>query len=161
MRRSSCVGVSPVDEAQQRKLELFGDGPWVDEPDRVEWRSHGLPCLIVRNKSNGALCGYVAVPPGHALYGLRDLPLDVHGGITYADACNEHICHVPREGEPAHVWWFGFDCAHAEDLVPLFFFRVVAPDGPPASYPGEVAYRDISYARNECEHLAGMLAWLG
>ncbi len=44
-------------------------GPWVNEPDRVEWSRAGLPCLMLRNRS-GAWCGYVAVPPGHPLHGL-------------------------------------------------------------------------------------------
>jgi hypothetical protein len=40
---------------------------WDNEPDRVEFESLGLPCLIVRNPF-GALCGYVGVPEGHPWY---------------------------------------------------------------------------------------------
>ncbi len=47
----------------------WGEGPWQAEPDKVEWRHLGLPCLIVRNGS-GALCGYVGVPPTHPLHGV-------------------------------------------------------------------------------------------
>lgn len=117
-------------------------GPWDNEEDRYEWRNGALVCLIVRNYS-GALCGYVGVPPGHPWHGksysdLQHLECDehddecpygcdhpytgpkVHGGLTYSAPCQAggSICHVPREGEPADVWWLGFDCAHSGDLVP-------------------------------------------
>jgi len=97
-------------------------GAWDNEPDRDEWRAHGFPCLIVRNRY-GALCGYVGLPPGHPLHGKdysddETADLDVHGGLTYANACAGHICHVPREGEPAEVWWLGFDCGHSCDIQP-------------------------------------------
>jgi len=109
----------------------WGAGPWVGEPDRVEWRIggalHGLVCLAARGPS-GSWCGYVGVPPGHPAHGkgydavheLREL--DVHGGLTFAAPCDvgEHavICHVPEPGEPDAVWWLGFDCAHAWDYSP-------------------------------------------
>lgn len=96
-------------------------GPWVDEPDRVEWRHRGLPCLITRQPEQGHLCGYVAVPPGHPWHGVHYRELSevyVHGGLTYADPCFENVCHVPQQGEPDNVWWFGFDCAHYGDLPP-------------------------------------------
>ena len=56
----------------------WSPGPWKDEPDRIEWRDEatGLPCLIVRN-NGGALCGYVAVNPGHPLHGKK-----------YSDPCD-------------------------------------------------------------------------
>lgn len=100
----------------------------------------------------GAWCGYVAVPPGHALHGrgYDDPDVDVHGGLTYADACHGPICHVPKPGEPDDVWWFGFDCAHAWDMSPgsLQFHRPM---------PDEV-YRTVEYARRETESLAEQLA---
>src|SRR5690606_18441494 len=30
------------------------------------------------------------------------------------------VCHVADAGEPDHVWWFGFDCAHCDDLSPKY-----------------------------------------
>jgi hypothetical protein len=49
--------------------------------------------------------------------------LGAHGGITFSGLCQEGceeqgVCHKPAEGEPDHVWWFGFDCAHCDDLSP-------------------------------------------
>lgn len=42
--------------------------------------------------------------------------LDVHGGITYAGACQGNICHH-TEGRP-EVTWFGFDTGHYGDAQP-------------------------------------------
>jgi hypothetical protein len=59
----------------------WGPGPWQDEPDALDWRDEatGYTCAIRRNLAlSGALCGYVGVPPGHALHGWRcedDVPL--------------------------------------------------------------------------------------
>jgi hypothetical protein len=49
----------------------WGEGPWLGEPDKRQWRdpATGLPCLIVRSPS-GALCGYVGVSVGHPLHGV-------------------------------------------------------------------------------------------
>lgn len=63
----------------------WGEGPWRDEPDRVEW-SHGFPCLIIRNeKTSGSLNGYVAVPPGHPWHKQHYDNVDamVHGGLSF------------------------------------------------------------------------------
>ena len=108
----------------------WGAGPWDGEPDRFAWRSDGVPCLVQRSPL-GAWCGYVGVQPSHPWFGksLDECAEDlsgvvvrpsVHGGVTYAAACApEHgICHVPEPGEPDDLWWIGFDCAHAGDLVP-------------------------------------------
>ncbi len=103
----------------------------------------GLPCLI-RTNQWGAWCGYVAVPPEHPWYGKSwgDIDADVHGGGTYAETCNDIVCHVAVTGEPDNVWWIGFDCAHAGDLVP----------GLP-HMPDDV-YRDRGYVVSQVERLA-------
>lgn len=156
--------------------ESWGPGPWQDEPDRIEWRSHGLPCLMRRTEL-GIWCGYVAVPPGHPLHGKdmsdeRVSALDAHGGITYADGCRGDICHEPQEGEPADVYWLGFDCAHAWDYSPGLaktlreakaYFVAEHPGlqelvGP--EFPRGV-YRDEAYVRAECESLAAQLMAAG
>jgi hypothetical protein len=164
------------------KHEAWGAGPWCDEPDRVEFDAHGLPCLMQRIPM-GTWCGYVAVPPGHPLHGKQpsarvfcadrsklavrgiipafleamredddstvslDVLLDVHGGLTYADACHGKICHVPKPGEPDNVWWFGFDCGHCDDLSP----GLAAVLG--VTFPG-ATYKNAAYVREQCEALA-------
>lgn len=135
---------------------MWGPGPWQDEPNRVDFEAHGFPCLLHRSPTSGGWCGYVAVPPGHCAYkkGYDDVDVDVHGGLTYADTCNEHICHVPKPGEPDDVWWLGFDCGHAWDLMPAFHVRF------PAFHQLGVVYRTIDYARQATERLAAQLAVL-
>jgi hypothetical protein len=151
------------------------EGPWTTEPDHIEWRDEatGLPCIIRRGPS-GALCGYVAVPPGHPWHGIgysgctqpaaehkddycyEHAPdVNVHGGLTYADSCSgepgEGICHKAAEGEPDDVWWFGFDCAHLHDLSPAY-----------GGLEGcDEVYRDVAYVRAEVTDLARQLAAVG
>jgi hypothetical protein len=104
----------------------------------------------------GNWCGYVAVPPGHPSWGVdyNDVHVEVHGGLTYADLCDgaegEGICHVPNEGEPANVWWLGFDCAHYMDVVPSML-QYHAADS-------HSSYKDLAYVRSEVNSLADQLA---
>jgi hypothetical protein len=123
------------------------DGPWMTEPDRLEWRAHGLLCLIVRSDSTGALCGYVGVPPGHPWHGKHNdnIEASVHGSLTYADRCADAICHVPMAGESDDVWWVGFDCAHAYDTMPgMMSSRLL----------GLTEYCDLAYVKDQVEKLA-------
>jgi hypothetical protein len=155
-------------------------GPWEGEPDKAQWIDDvtGLDCLIVRNRM-GALCGYVGVPPEHPWHGRGyneclmqcgqdwcdhrpEGVLQVHGGITFAEGCDprEHsdteprICHIPEQGRPDDVWWFGFDCAHAGDFIPAFMdnpvWRVLKHD--------DDDYRNMAYVQRECGDLADQLA---
>jgi hypothetical protein len=98
-------------------------GHWVDSI------SH-FPCLI-RVGPLGALCGYVAVPPGHRWHGkgyaycqkcgqdycwVHDADMqqfDVHGGVTFAGPADEEWGFAPED------WTVGFDCAHYFDYVPF------------------------------------------
>lgn len=133
-------------------------GPWDDEPDKVQWQDDetGLPCLAVRN-GMGAWCGYVGVDESHPMHGkdYDDVDVEVHGGLTFAGTCQPTtdesvgICHTPGEGEPDHVWWLGFDCAHAGDEVPDLIRHGLHSDG---------TYRTLDYVRSECRNLARQLA---
>ena len=130
-------------------------GPWQNEPDKMQYldQATGLPCLIVRNNS-GALCGYVGVSQTHLLHNkyYTEVDVDVHGGLTFSSACqitddpSEGICHLTEPGDSDNIWWFGFDCAHYNDLVPNF----------PNNTQHEV-YRDIAYVKKEIERLAKQL----
>jgi len=155
-----------VETATGRILPEYplGEGPWNDEPDKVQWIDPitGLDCLIVRNRM-GALCGYVGLPPEHPLhgkdYGHDAVDVSVHGGLTFANFCADEegpdaICHIAAPGRPDHVWWLGFDCGHAWDLQPgmvqfekrMGFGRL--PD---------VVYRDLDYVVDEVTALAVQL----
>lgn len=69
---------------------------------------NGIRYLIVRGPVS--LCAYVGVPLSHPLAGKSydDIPLSVHGGLTYAGA---------GEGtyRPAGYFWYGWDYSHAGD----------------------------------------------
>ena len=134
-------------------------GPWSNEPDRVEWRHAGLPCLLVRSRF-GAWCGYAGVFPGHPWHGQRydadQVEVSVHGGLTYSAHCQGDICHVPAPGEPDDVYWFGLDCGHVWDLVPGLK-QTALTIAWPESLPREV-YRDVEYARGQVERLAEQFA---
>lgn len=148
----------------------WGPGPWQGEPDKVQWidEETGLDCLAVRN-GFGVWCGYVGVPPGHLLHGVSDgdLPpdLDVHGGLNYAAPCQEGrpedrgICHVPAPGRAKDVWWFGFDCGRAGDLMPrVETARRELGRPTPGEIKRKLAYRALGYVRRECASLARQLA---
>lgn len=136
--------------------ESWGRGQWQNEPDKMQWTDEatGLPCLIVRTPHTGALCGYVGVDESHPLFGEPHgkVNLDAHGGLTLTTFCqegNEHgICHIPAEGEPDRVWWFGFDCAHAWDLCPAYRAHGFSDYG---------VYRDWAYVEHECRQLAAQI----
>jgi hypothetical protein len=150
-RRVSILAMSETIHELVLDRSRWGSGPWDTEPNRWEDRHAGFPVLAVRNDT-GAWCGYVGVPPGHPWrgQGYDDVDVQVHGGLTYAGLCNGLICHVPREGEPAEVMWFGFDCAHAGDLVPGFT-HFHALEG------GDV-YRTLEYVQAQARALAEQAA---
>ena len=152
----------------QVENELWGPGPWDSEPDKLTWMDEatGLDCMALRNRL-GAWCGYVGLGPEHPLHGLdydEVSGVGVHGGLTFADRCDEtgvvpmsqRICHVPEPGRPGDVWWLGFDCAHAWDVAPgLRAWTERLVDHPP--WP-DWSYRDLAYVRSEVESLARQLA---
>lgn len=137
-------------------------GPWNNEPDRVEFLASGFDCMIQRNMQNGSWCGYVAVPKDHKAYekGYDTVDVSVHGGLTYADHCNGHICHKPLPGRPDDVWWLGFDCAHGEDVIPMFVYHAKHDAPYLSSFIGKYgeAYKDTNYAMAETMSLARQLA---
>lgn len=133
----SCLHEEKVD---------FGEGPWQSEPDRVDFRHAGFPCLLHRNGHLGHWCGYVGVPPGHPAHGkgYEDIDVEVHGGLTYAHRCEPPICHVAQPGEPDQLWWLGFDAAHCWDLVPGAH-AVLRRIGALTEMDRDEAYRDMAY----------------
>lgn len=68
------------------------------------------------------------------------------------------ICHLPAPDEPDDVWWFGFDCAHAGDIIPG-----MASDlkfvGQTTGWGAVYEYRDFAYVENQCTELAKQL-WM-
>jgi hypothetical protein len=126
----------------------WGTGPWNNEPDRKDFTHEGYACFLLRNNV-GVWCGYVGVPSSHPLYGVthNDVDVEVHGGLTYSNKCDGHVCHDPEPDMPDDVWWFGFDTAHYRDYIPgNSFFR-----------DSDQIYRDITYVEEEIRSLASQL----
>jgi hypothetical protein len=151
----------PVDRSQ------WLPGPWDSEPDRLEFRHAGFPCLL-RRGGGGAWCGYVALPPGHAWYDLE--ASDIPASVNYKAPCDGDICHVPEPGEPDNVQWIGFDCGHARDIRPadMGLFRDMIPGAESLTDFASLCrameeyglllegqqYRDVGYVRAKTERLA-------
>ena len=138
----------------------FGSGPWESEPDKIQWQDQktGFVCLIVRNHM-GVLCGYVGVAMDHQLYGEaynEHYDLECHGGLTFSGVSRgEKICPAVKPGEDDKVWWFGFDCAHGGDYIPIYE-KIGLPQVP--GFPDKPAeYRNVEYVTGQVELLAQQL----
>ena len=136
------------------RYEVYPDrnlppGEWVNEPDKITWffPEYNLMGMIVRSEWAGHLCGYIGVPKNHPLQGFHydNAPGSVHGGWTYANSCEGHICHNALPSEPEHVYWFGFDCAHCGDLSPKLNYTTGT-------------YKNIYYVAKELAEVAPDLA---
>ena len=136
----------------------WGPGPWQHEPDLVEFRHAGFPCVVKRNASSGNFCGYVGVPPTHPDHGknYNDVDVEVHGGLTFGDECSAVACHVPDPGEPDNFHWFGFDCHHGGDYAPGSAAREIKMGWRLLDHPS--GYRTVEYVRHETEQLAEQLS---
>lgn len=161
------------------------EGPWLGEADKVSWidPATGLECIMLRDNPRGFLSGYVGVNEGHPLFGWDhralavDLGIEVHGGLTYSQICDDgpspeprlirelqRICHVvvgevPLRHATAHragdgQWWFGFDCDHMYDVVP----GDVRDRRSSAKTGIDAEYRDDGYVVREIRNLAAQLA---
>ena len=66
--------------------------------------------LVAQGPSS--LVAYVGVPEDHPLAGRHydDMPLDCHGGLTFADKGGHSIW-------PKGWYWYGWDYAHAGDFL--------------------------------------------
>lgn len=157
---TTAQAIADHEQLCQENAKAFPDGPWKTEPNRVEFTHAGLQCLLSRNPFMGSWCGYVGVSPAHPLYGKGAdyVEADVHGGLTYSNACHGTICHIADdEGEKLH--WFGFDCAHGGDLVPGMMGKFPETTAlEKALYGTRGGYRTVDYARDETKRLAEMLA---
>jgi len=158
------------DEASKLNLDVIDlwhvdrtdwpEGPWDNEPDRAEFIAYGFPCIAVRNKI-GAWCGYVGIMPNHPLRdksynNIYEMELDivVHGGLTFSDYGEFPMSHSALENYK--VWTYGFDCAHAGDLVPGMLAMSIKYNMPTGFFYHE-SYRTFEYCKNEIRHLARQL----
>ena len=107
-----------------------------------------LPCSIWKHDSLGHLCGYVGVPKSHPWYGLGydDIDAEIHGGLTFSQHETDREEPYPHD-TGQDIWWVGFDCAHAGDMIPRYV----------SEFPGETC-RDENYVRQEIESLVHQAA---
>lgn len=135
-------------------LKLRGTYVEVEDFDFARFSHLGFPCIIRRVEKLGNWCGYVGVGKDHPFFkmdynnkALADI--NVHGGLTYARPCmddeNLGVCH-PNDGDDER-FWFGFDCAHFQDLIPIRTFLDLEPDS-------SRIYRSANFVVDECKDLA-------
>lgn len=121
--------------------EQDGTLPWENEPERLEFRYKGYPCLIQRVRSpsmplsSGHLCGYAGVNESHPYHGKSydDVNLEMHECVNYSS--NTRLSELSDEH---NLWWFGFDCANIST----------------ANYN---QYRTIGFVQSEIENLVDQL----
>ena len=137
----------------QRQIEQEGDSKF--------WRKDGYYCLIMRTPELKTLCGYVGVPRASTLYGhdvfsnsktkiQKDInKIRVHGGLTFSGKFEKKE-GLPFESLSSDIWWFGFDTAHFQDLVPSMELF-------PAMQRKNMQYRDIKYVETEVNNLLSQI----
>lgn len=82
-----------------------------------DWFEEDIRCIIKR--SNASICAYIGVKSGHPLanHNYDDIPLSVHGGLTYAGEGDDAFF-------PNGYYWYGWDYAHLGDYV--FYYDDIA-----------------------------------
>jgi hypothetical protein len=153
------------------------------EGDHEEWlyeRNEKYKCHIQRNTSMGVWCGYVAVPRGHPCFGMhydaihdKYPDLDVHGELTYAepldnptdfnfdDSREERERKKLEASQKADYWELGFDCGHADDIVPHMrdmadrFARLIT--NTIETKAQTITYKNKTWVINETNELAEQL----
>ncbi len=94
----------------------------------------------------GRVC--IAWSPWHGLPPDSLPDIEVHGGVTFADAHEPTTYAAMALGDnraEGVTWWLGFDCAHGFDLVPRFHRQAWMTDE---------TFKDLDYVKAECAHLA-------
>ncbi len=79
-----------------------------------DWLEDGVRVIVMRGPAS--LCAYIGVPSNHPLAGFDydDIPLDCHGGFTFAREGDE-------EYHPKGYYWYGWDYAHSGDACVYSF----------------------------------------
>lgn len=136
------------------------EGPWIEEPDAVQWNTDGYECLILRHAETGNLNGYVGVPQDHPFYDLPDSDQHIaddycaaHGGLTYEGWLESPIdADYRADGvEPRQFYWFGFDTAHAFDYMPGMAALMIRLNDKAPEYMTPDQYKDLAYCRKQVE----------
>ena len=119
-----------------------------DEPGTVYYDEHsgGVRLLVLRGPCS--VNAYLGVPLSHPLAGFDydDLPLDVHGGLTFSSEGGGN------SGFPEGWFWYGWDYAHAGDR-PMYdsSFRKRGKEWTP-----KMVYQEAKQALWDFRRLAGL-----
>jgi hypothetical protein len=98
-----------IDPEMQKHARDFADER--GEPVRAaDWRQDGLWIIILAH-GQGNFCGYIGIPIDHPLagYDYDDLPIRVHGGLTFSGAGDGKY-------RPEGYYWYGWDYEHYGDF---------------------------------------------
>lgn len=145
------------------KLQWWGYGEWVEEPDFLEFYHNDIKCIVRRvaikepytkevHIFGGHLCGYVRIPADHPYHHkiYEDVNIDCHFGLTFGEVSNGH--------------WIGFDCGHMGDIIPsMKKLRKKYPDLFPIpeelkySWLFNPTYKNIDYCIEQCKSMADQL----
>jgi len=73
---------------------------------------NGFPWFVLSQGTHPT--AYISLPKGHKYYGkgYDEIPIDVHGGLTYADSDFYFNPIVIK-----NLWFIGWDYAHAGDFL--------------------------------------------
>jgi hypothetical protein len=164
MKNDITIKLDHHNFTSQNKLDWFGYGEWVEEPDEVEFTYKLYECCVTRcilpepstmdvNIFGGHLCGYVRIPNDHPYLHKRYQQMDIscHYGLTFGECSVGH--------------WIGFDCAHSSDYVPSLqkFWWKMKEDVHPLVWnalknsDSHKTYKNISFCVQQCIEIVNQL----
>lgn len=127
------------------KLERFGLGEWMEEPDLFRFIHSRISCIIMRH-SEGFLIGMCQLPKDHPWchWSIQKIDLDIHGQKFIIKEMN---------GE-----FVGFSCDMIGDLVPSKYkeWKIIEQVSDAFNEPSqkELIYRNMQFAMNQCRYLS-------
>lgn len=138
-----------------------------DLPELKVFTYKNYPCVIYK-QSHGAYCAYVGLTYEKYNPETNDsmkAPYKVHGGITYADYCDELDEAYSKEMNTPLLkyFWLGFDAAHSYDIVPWqtsfdrMINRMVDSLSGSREEGEERTFKDIPYMEKELKSLVDQL----
>lgn len=149
----ACENSWECGHSPESRLSVHGGITFADachEPTEEQWRKQ-----IAEAANPKLIAEAERYPTGDAARCLKSYR--EAATMTFAEwverEIGQRICHVPLDGRPGNVWWFGFDCAHAGDYAP----------GLPSTFSLQQyeEYRTLDYVRGECRSLAEQLSDVG
>lgn len=155
---------------------------WENEPQKGDFKAHGLKCAIRRNGS-GAWCGYVGVDKSHPWFekdyshtikvskevSERPINVDKIGVINLfcaagnADAIKDGYLDIVLAIDVHGGLTYAANGGHIEDDSDLWWFGFDCSHSGDLSpkyhkeYDNDDIYRDYEYVKIECENLAKQL----